>query len=205
MTTGAEKIQSLVEELVDALKAHAAVMVADGDPREVMSSINALRTSALAYVQAVFERTGWGNVFADLYDEAEDDDEDADDVDSGSEEPFAGITVLRRFDYAVTDEQAIMEAGRSAYKAVWPDDSDEKAAADVQGLGRALYQIAHAHGWDSLIDVDGLRPVGGTTLVHRQDDPLPSDPDEWPDDMFDTEGEDLYEQSDVFGHHPPGA
>jgi len=163
-----------------------------------MPAISGLRDAALAYVEAVAELTGWGNVFADLYGE----DEDDDDAEPEATDPVTGITVLSRHDYAVTDEEAVMAAGREGYKVVWPDDDDAAAAADVEHLGRALYQIAHAHGWHSLADVPGLRPVGGMTLVHRQNDLLSTDPDEWPDDMFDTEGEDLYGQSDVYGPPP---
>jgi len=175
-------------------------MATEQEPRVVMPVINEVRAAALEYVEAVSSASGWGNVFDDLY---EDDDEDFDDdPEPMAEAATSGITVLRRYDYAITDHSAVIEAGRNAYKVVWPDDTDEAAIADVNHLGRALYQIAHAHGWDSLANVPGLRPVGGTTLVHRQDELLSTDPDEWPEDMFDTEGEDLYQQSDVFGPPP---
>lgn len=185
-----------IDALVAALRVHAEIMERKALPEEAMPAINAVREAALAYVEAVMELTGWGNLFADLYEDDEDDEPDVD-----LDAPTTGITVLRRHDYAVTDEQAVMQAGVRAYKVVWPEDSDEAAAADVNHLGRALYQIAHAHGWDSLVDVEGLRPIGGTTLVHRQEELLSPDPDEWPEDAFITEGDDLFEQRDIFG--PP--
>ena len=195
-------MQLPVDPLIAALRVHADTMTLNLPGGSPMPAINALRETALAYVKAVSELTGWGNVFADLYEEEDDDEFEDDETGSAMEGPVSGFTVLRRYDYAVTDEQAVMEAGREACKVVWPDDSEEAAVADVDHLGRALYQIAHAHGWDSLAGVEGLRPLGGTTLLHRQDELLSTDPDEWPDDMFDTEGEDLYQQSDVFGPPP---
>ncbi len=56
--------------LVQALRAHALAIgeVAD-DPALVMPTINEVRSSALAYVEVVSEVSGWGNVFADLYDD----------------------------------------------------------------------------------------------------------------------------------------
>jgi hypothetical protein len=58
------------ERLVEAIRAHALVVDDGGDdPKKVMPTINEVRASALAYVEAVAEVSGWGNVFADLYDE----------------------------------------------------------------------------------------------------------------------------------------
>jgi hypothetical protein len=56
--------------LVQALREHAlAIGEAGDDPVLVMPTINEVRSSALAYVEAVNEVSGWGNVFADLYDD----------------------------------------------------------------------------------------------------------------------------------------
>jgi len=195
--TSSEDVRLPIEPFIAALRVHAQAMERDAPVAEAMPAINALRQAAAAYVEAVMEASGWGNVFAGLFDDEEDDDSDVE-----SDAPVTGITVLRRHDYAVVDERVVMEAGLRAYKVVWPDDSDEDAAADVNHLGRALYQIAHAQNWDALVDVEGLRPIGGSTLVHRQENLLSTDPDEWPEDVFETEGEDLFEQRDIFGPPP---
>jgi hypothetical protein len=68
----------------------------------------------------------------------------------------------------------------------------------VTHLGRALYQIAHAHGWHGLDVVEGLRPTGGAVVVVHQDETLGPDPDEWPEDLFEGDGELLYKQEDVY-------
>ena len=64
----------------------------------------------------------------------------------------------------------------------------------------ALYQIAHVDGWDSLIQVKGLEPIGGVVFVQSCEEMLGGDPDEWPeDDLFDHhEDRLLFRQDDVF-------
>jgi hypothetical protein len=69
----------------------------------------------------------------------------------------------------------------------------------VTQLGVALYQIAHADGWDALDQADGLRPMGGATRVIDQDEPLSADPDEWPPDPFGADGRVLFQQAAVWG------
>lgn len=93
-----------------------------------------------------------------------------------------------------------MKAGRKAYRRLWPGDDSAAAAADVTHLGRALYQIAHADGWDSLEQVKGLQPVGGVVIVQSSDELLGADPAAWPeDDLFEHDDDRLlYRQDDVF-------
>lgn len=116
-----------VDALIAALRTHAEAMAATAPVSTAMPAINALREAALAYVEAVAELTGWENVFADLYGEGEDDDE----AEPEATDAVTGITVLSRHDYAVTDEEAVMAAGREAYMIVWPNDDDAAAAADA--------------------------------------------------------------------------
>ncbi|MGN6610922.1 MAG: hypothetical protein ACTHLJ_04045 [Angustibacter sp.] len=78
------------------------------------------------------------------------------------------------------------------------DDDEAAAAADVAHLGRALYQLAHADGWHSLDHVEGLRVTAGAVSVVDQDELLRGDPDEWPDDLFDLDGEEIFGQADVY-------
>jgi hypothetical protein len=55
-----------VERLIQALRVHAVRMAANEEGGAAMPAINEVREAALAYVEAVSEVTGWGNVFADL-------------------------------------------------------------------------------------------------------------------------------------------
>jgi hypothetical protein len=69
----------------------------------------------------------------------------------------------------------------------------------VTHLGRALYQLAHADGWNSLDQQDGLLPTGGSVTIISQENLLGPEPDQWPANLFDHDpGELLYEQRGVF-------
>ncbi|RNL65784.1 hypothetical protein EFK50_01705 [Nocardioides marmoriginsengisoli] len=148
----------------------------------------------LEYVDAQFELTGIGYPLGILM-ELEDEEVDEGDAE---EWPVEGISVLQRHDYVVTDEDAVLAAGRQAYLQAWPEDDEAAAAADVNHVGRALYQVAHAEGWGSLRKVPGLAPVGGFTGVVRQDELLGPDPDDWAAEVLDEDAELLYCQEDVF-------
>ena len=195
---GAERLRSAAAELSTALAAHAQAVTAvtgeAGSP-QVLAANERLLPAVLAYADAQFDYTGNAFPFGVLHEYEEDDEDEEED---GEPLPADGISVLQRRDYAVTDEAAVMTAGRRAYLRVWPDDDEAAAAADVTHLGRAAYQLAHADGWESLDDVEGLEPTGGCVAVVHQDELLGPDPDEWPKNTFEVDGEVLHEQRDVF-------
>ncbi|MBB3676282.1 hypothetical protein [Modestobacter versicolor] len=162
---------------------------------DVFAATDRLLPAVLAYADAQFEYTGNGFPFGVLHQFAEQDDADGPEDEP---EPAPGISVLERHDYQVTDEDAVLAAGRRAYRDAWPEDDEAAAAADVTHLGRALYQIAHVDGWSALDEVEGLSVTGGAVVVVARDEVLGPDPDEWPEQLFDDGGQRLYEQRDVF-------
>jgi hypothetical protein len=164
--------------------------------KEVYVASKGLLPAVLAYADAQYDYTGAGFPFGVLHQFAENDE---DDDEEGEEVPAAGVTVLQRRDYRLTNEAAIMDAGRRAYLRVWPDDDEAAAAADVTHLERALYQLAHADGWHSLDQIEGLRTAGGAVVVLQQAELLGPDPDEWPEELFDDDAQLLYSHHDVFG------
>ena len=196
---GAKRLKAAAGELSAAITAHAEAVTAvtrQSDIGQVFAASERLLPAVLAYADTQFEYTGNAFPFGVLQEYAEDEDEE--DEDERESLPTDGVSVLQRHDYAVTDQAAVMAAGRSAYLRVWPEDDEAAAAADVSHLGRALYQLAHADGWDSLNDVEGLEPTGGCVTVVRPDELLGPDPDEWPEDIFDVDAELLHEQRDIF-------
>jgi hypothetical protein len=131
---------------------------------------------------------GAGFPFGVLYQYADDDDEQED----LAAEPRSGISILQRRDFAIADEESVMEAGRRAHREVSGEDDPDEAAAEVSHVGVALYEIGHAHGWDSLVELDGLDPRGSVALVLSSEDLLSSDPGEWPEeDLFDHDEEQM--------------
>lgn len=195
---GADQLLRAAEALVEALRTHAAAVAGlrgDGESGEVVAAGERLVPALLGYADAQFQYTGSGFPLGIVH---EFDDDDSDEV--VDEGPVAGVSVLRRDDYVVDKETAVLKAGRKAYRRMWPEDDAAAATADVTHLGRALYLIAHADGWDGLRQVKGLRPVGGITLVHSSDELLGADPDTWPEgDLFRHDEERLlYREDDVY-------
>lgn len=144
---GATRLRQAADALLEAIRTHAASVtgvIGEEDAAEVFAAGNLLVPALLAYADAQFDFTGTGFPLGVLHQFVEDDeDDDDDDVD---ESPVIGVTVLRRSDYVVTDEEAVMEAGRHAYRRSMGEADPRGAAANVTHLGGALYQIAHAGG-----------------------------------------------------------
>jgi hypothetical protein len=183
-----------VDALVEAVRAHSAAVLAQTGAESGIPALfdagDALARAVDTYGDAQFDLTG---VFPPVHVHGHDEEPEED---GGEEvEVVAIVRVLRRADYAVTDLDAVLEAGRAAYAEVWPDDSPEDAAADVSDLGRALYQVQHADGPAALEDVPGLLPVGSTTWYVDV-----SDQEEAPEDPFGTDGSRLlFRLDEVFG------
>lgn len=170
---GADRLQASAAELIAAVSEHAnAVSAAQGeaDMPLVWAASDRLLEVAVAYAWAQTEYTGTGFPFSVLMPYLDDEDQDEEEVDPAVSP--SGISVISRRDYEVVDPDAVLRAGREAYLRLWPDDGEAAAAADVNHLGRAIYQLAHADGWESLRRVDGLSAVAGRTVVHRREDLL---------------------------------
>ena len=156
---GAALLLQAADALVEAIRTHASAITSlrgDESSGEVVAAGDRLLPAVRAYADAQFDYTGTGFPLGIVHEF--DENEGDDDIDDG---PVAGVSVLRRNDYVVSNEAAVMKAGRKAYRRLWPAEDAAAAAADVTHLGRALYQIAHAQGWDSLHQVKALQPVGG--------------------------------------------
>jgi hypothetical protein len=196
----AERIRRAADALIDAIRIHAATVTSvtsDADDDDVRSAGDRLLPAILAYADAQFDYSGTGFPFGVLYQYADDDKEE----EGLAEGPSSGVSILQRRDFAITDEELVMRAGRQAYRETSGEDDPAAVAAEVSHLGVALYEIGHAHGWDSLLELDGLQPRGGVALVLSSEDLLSSDPGEWPEeDLFDHDEERLlFRQDDVYG------
>lgn len=179
-----EEYEAASEALVAAIRAHTAAVLAGGtEAEETEEAFEELTGAQHAYYDAEHRLAGASG----------DDEDEPEAVPEG-----VVVSVLRRHDYVISGPEAQLAAGRAAYLEVWPDDTEADAAQDVTHLGRALYQVAHAGGWDSLADTDGLVPLGGITVAVPQDEPLDLDPDLWFEQLGVDEGDLIYGQSDVY-------
>lgn len=178
----AAELRASSAAFVLAIEGHTAAVLAAGEGSDDEGrAYEELSAAQHAYFHTAFRLT---------HGEDEDDEDD---------EPLEGevISVVQRHDYLLTDPDAVMAAGRAAYLEVWPDDGEDEARADVTHLGRALYQLAHAHGWDDLA-ADGLEILGGIVGVLTPDEPLGEEPEEWLE-LVAGEGDTLFSQVDVYG------
>ncbi|WP_328330379.1 hypothetical protein OHA70_08580 [Kribbella sp. NBC_00382] len=174
-----ERYMRCTEDLIAALKAHSALTIErSGRQRELgpyFSSSEALEKAAEAFSESEFDWCGsWPLSLTDI--------EDSDDEDNAREPagPEPVLSGLFRWDFTVTDEAAVVGAGRDAYRRSWPSDTDEDAVIAVPDVVRAAAEIVHAGEWPELENTPGLehRAEWRTFVSHdgRSDTPDDEDP-----------------------------
>ena len=196
-----ESFRTAAAELVESIRQHSAALLemagTDADVEAIAEAGEQLEAAATAYADMQIEFTGTepplGLDEEDDYsydDYESDESESSEDEDSESSsreaaEPGATVTVLHRADFVVTDELAVIQAGKEAYYESWDpaeDSEDSEDATDVADLGEALQQSG---GVEALADTRGLVSAGATTWVLEATDLLDErEPDEWPDSPF---------------------
>lgn len=203
----AQRLLSVAENLAAAVRTHAQAVAratSSKDFDQVAAASDVLVPAAIAYADAQFDYTGYAFPFGVLHqfvdDPADPDPGEQEDSPDDQDQAQAGaITILQRQDYALSDQAVLIAEGRAAYRRVWPKDDQEQADNHVTDIGRALYQIAHAGGWDSLQDSGCLTPTGGAVIVLQHDEPVDApDADEWKE-LFDLAAEPIYFQQDLYG------
>jgi hypothetical protein len=210
---------NLVEAIRQHSVALLELTGADADAEAIAEVGEQLEAAATVYADKQYEFTGTvpplGLDEEDdyAYDDAAYEDEDLEDADTDSEdadadldeaelddqvdeeefdengEPATKLTVLHRMDFVVTDEAAVVQAGKEAYHERWEaedyEDGDAIVEVDVADLSEALQQIQEAGGIEALADTPGMATAGATTWVLEATDLLDErEPDEWPDSPF---------------------
>ncbi|WP_431904855.1 hypothetical protein [Nonomuraea sp. bgisy101] len=157
-------IDMACEQLVKALRDHAAVVLSQGSDSSAMaaSAGQELRSAVRSYADAIFEATGWGNVFADIHEDEDEEDEET----LPEPEEVQRLSVMGRWDFLVEDPNALM---RHAYHRLIESGWDEQAAAEhSESPSAALDSLSALDGWDVRRYIDqGAKTAGyGWTVRH---------------------------------------
>jgi hypothetical protein len=113
-------------EFLECLERHVAQTLGrkgrQAELRQYFASTEELRTAAGAFDNAEFD---WCGSFPLGIQDFEDDEEDeGDEVAPASN---GVLTAVGRWDFRITDTDAVVAAGRAAYTKVWPDDTPKDA------------------------------------------------------------------------------
>ena len=160
--------QQKVDAFIAALRAHADLTLSrQGRQREVetyFASQASLGEAAHAFVDAEWD---WcGSLPLPLMSPSDEDDWDDED-EGGPAGPF--VSVVGRWDFRVADEAALVEAGRRAYLASWPDDTPEDASVRAHDPLSALGEILHGDDVEALGQAPGLEPLSSTIQFWTHD------------------------------------
>ncbi len=172
-----ESYAQRAEALLAALRKHIDLTLnRTARQRELESyftSQSTLIEAARAFDSAEFDWCGSFPLGLPLDDDEDDEDWD-DDVSSSGEV----LSVIGRWDYRVTDEDALVDAGRRAYLAAWPDDTQEDAEYRVTDARSAAGEILHDEDLAALSETLGLLRYRflAQILTHVGDDDFENDP-----------------------------
>lgn len=159
----AEEVRTAISRYVDDLSTLAG---RQAELPELFDVSDRLRSVVGAFDDAAFDLTGVSPLGVDAWDE----DEEEDDVDDESGDAGGPVlTVVGRWDYRVTDPDALLQAGRRGYLAHWSDDTDEDAAFHVQDVVSAANEIIHGDAVHRLDETPGLEQVRFATALLTHD------------------------------------
>ena len=192
------------EAAIEALRSHLSTVAAtssDADEPRIDDSAETVRLAFLALSDAEFNFSSTLAPFSLLEldeDDADDDHDHAEGIDVSHDK----ISIMVRRDFRINSESDVIAAGRTAYSAISPDEAPELPDEDVDGLGRALYQIVHAGGIDALSATAGIEPVTGVILALGREELMEADDLddllEDPAEIFAGEGDVLYSLAEVW-------
>jgi hypothetical protein len=147
--------------------------------RQYFASQVELRKAAIAFDNAEFDWCGSTPLGISAFEDLEEDEGDEEDEVAAASDGV--LTAVGRWDFYITDTDAVVAAGRAAYASLWPDDTPEDAQERVQDPASAAGEIVHAGGWSALSSTSGLLLERDFTQFITHDGPLL---DEWEENPF---------------------
>lgn len=176
------QFETVARQAIDALTAHVDLIrrVGPDDAAEQERSGSLLTAALDNLADAEFDLTGDFPYVLDL--EFSPDDLAEEEGDDEGEE-MDTVAVLMRMDFAVDDHDVLLQTARQAV--VEHDEMDaEDAEESITEIEAAIFAVAHARGWDALLDdaVPGLAALSTYAEVVRDPEELELEVDEDPDD-----------------------
>ncbi|WP_369069378.1 hypothetical protein [Kineococcus terrestris] len=162
------------QELIAAVTAHVDLTARRGGRQRELpayfASAEGVRRAVDAFTEAEFAwcgsfpvRAGGGGEEDEEFDEEFDEGPVADP--SVAEAPV--LSVLARWDYVVTDVEALLRRGREGYLTAWPQDTEDDAVVRVHDPESAVREILHGPQLPVLDDTPGLEPAASFLEVVR--------------------------------------
>jgi hypothetical protein len=194
---GGSDVRTAAEALKRAVDSHLAAVEArtgESDP-VVQDAYTALHDAAQRYDDLLFEVHDEVTPF--VFSEGTRTLDLVDDEEYEVEPEW--VSMLARWDFAVDDREALMDAGRTAAHEPWMHDGEEQSE-EAADLGDAFGQLVDAYGHDVLVDRAeefGLTRKGATTWLLAA---VPTEGEEWMDDPFTSVDEDklIYRVDEIF-------
>jgi len=194
---GVSDVRTAAEALKRAVDSHLAAVEArsgESDP-VVQDAYTALHDAAQRYDDLLFEVHDEVTPF--VFSEGARTLDLVDDEEYEVEPEW--VSMFARWEFAVDDREALMDAGRIAAHEPWMHGAEEQSeeAADV---GDAFGRLVDAYGHDVLVDRAeefGLTRKGATTWLLAA---APTDGEEWMDEPFTDVDEDklIYRVDEIF-------
>lgn len=196
----AAAVRIVAQDVLDAFKQHVEVVCAAqnelAEPT-IDASAEILREALDRFVDAQSDHCGEWAPFYDAFEEDDEDEDDEDEEDDAVAGDVTGISRLARWDFEVTDEAAVLQAGRAAWLETYPDTTADDLAKQEDNVGLALYNISHLRGQDAIFDTPGIRARWGFIATHQQPDLGPLDDDDL-EDAFGVETPPLFSEGYIY-------
>ncbi|GAA2101983.1 hypothetical protein GCM10009841_18110 [Microlunatus panaciterrae] len=208
----AAAVRLAAQDVIEAFKHHVDVVCAATSPAaedSIDTSAEVLREALHRFTERQSDHCGEWTPFYDAFEPEDDEEDELDDLleqlidgDDGLG-PVTGISRLARWDFEVVDEDAVIAAGKAAWREEYPDTTEDDLASHNHNVGLAIYNITHVRGQEALLETEGLEPTWGYIATYQQQELGPLETDDGSDEVFAMERPPLFSEEYVFSEDEP--